>query len=164
MFLVTETRWGMFLGGCAPGPRHVSVLPHETFSERLRSGYYVSVPALLTEGNFPVTTEQVGGWRWKLLRFREKVTSQVVIGIIQMCGFRPGQIGHLLALESTYPEQFRRFKVIALGSVALIRSNRMVPALANYNDQMALDLCYFDGKWSDHCVFLAVQPLVAASM
>jgi hypothetical protein len=56
-----------------------------------------------------------------------------------------------------YPEEQRKFPVVALGSVAEVRGERNVPDLYRRGAERDLNLSWLDGDWIGSCRFLAVR-------
>lgn len=69
------------------------------FEERITRGQYSwnFCGRGLTEKMFPVTSDQVGDWVWKLFYFNCRISSKEASQLMREDGYNVGTIGHLLA-------------------------------------------------------------------
>ena len=74
-------------------------------------------------------------------------------------GYQPAKIQHLMAYGTKFPEEQRKFPIVALGSVALVGRYRRVAYLHRNGAQRALSLRRRDGDWEGFYRFLAVRNL-----
>ena len=132
------------------------------FEDRIKRGNYGWRNSDLTEKKFPVTTDQVDEWEWKLFRFNRSISSEEVIRLMKEDGYEAGQIGHILTLGEMNPEEQRKYPIIGLGSVAEVSLRRSVPALWHDDGRRELDLYWFDIDWDDYYRFLGVRRRAVA--
>ncbi len=69
-------------------------------------------------------------------------------------GLRPALYEELLGFAEKYPDEQRKFPIVALGSRATVAV--IVAYLWDHGLGWRLDLDWIDGRWSDGCRFLAV--------
>ena len=133
-------------------------IPAETsFEDRIKRGNYGWSNGYLTEERFPVTTEQVGDWEWKIFHFNRDISSEEAIRLMKKEGYDAGQIGHILAFGEKYPEEQWKFPIIGLGSVAEVLLRRRVPVLWRDVGRRELVLRWFVLDWRRRCRFLGVR-------
>lgn len=73
-------------------------------------------------------------------------------------GVRPATLPELLAFAAKYPDEQRKFPIVARGSVALLRGYRHVAYLFCGGRGRRLCLYWFDDcDWGRRCRFLAVR-------
>ncbi|MEK7384088.1 MAG: hypothetical protein AAB262_12495 [Elusimicrobiota bacterium] len=72
-------------------------------------------------------------------------------------GLRPALYEELLGFAEKYPDEQRKFPIVALGSEADVSCLRHVAFLWDDDDGRHLDLIWVDGDWDGDCRFLAVR-------
>ncbi|MEO5927844.1 MAG: hypothetical protein ABIO72_03935 [Patescibacteria group bacterium] len=72
-------------------------------------------------------------------------------------GLRPALYEELLSFAEKYPDEQRKYPIVALGSEALVGGDRSVACLWLDGDGRGLRLSWVDDGWGDHCRFLAVR-------
>lgn len=134
------------------------------FEERITRGQYSwnFCGRGLTEKMFPVTSDQVGDWVWKLFYFNCRISSKEASQLMREDGYNVGTIGHLLAFGEKYPKEQSRYPIICLGSVAEIDLCPRVPLLCHDLGGRGLGLGLFNRAWDDNCRFLGVRRHVVA--
>lgn len=128
-----------------------------SFAERIARGQYDWINDNLTEKRFPVTADQIGEFEWKLFHFDCNISSEEAIRHMKKEGYDAGAIGHILVFGEQYPEEQRKYPIIALGSVALLVLRRGVPALWGGGGGRELRLLWFGFDWSPGYRFLGVR-------
>lgn len=71
-------------------------------------------------------------------------------------GLRPALPEELLAFAKKYPDEQRKFPIVALGSETRVGGDRRVASLED-GDSRRLDLTRISGHWFGVCRFLAVR-------
>lgn len=128
-----------------------------SFAERITLGRYDWCNSDLTEKRFPVTADQIGEFEWKLFHFGRDISSDEAIRLKKAEGFEPGQIGHLLVFGEQYPEEQRKYPIVALGSAAKVGLERNVPGLWVDYAWRDLRLGWYGGVWYPCYRFLGVR-------
>ena len=77
--------------------------------------------------------------------------------------WEPAKIEHLLAFGAKFPEEQRKYPIVALGSVVLPDGPRHVPYLYKDDSRRHLHLTWWALDWPDDARFLAVRKLASAS-
>lgn len=70
---------------------------------------------------------------------------------------RPALYEELLGFAEKYPDEQRKYPIVALGSESCVRSGRSVACLWSVGDKRGLSLLWLGFGWLDHCRFLAVH-------
>ncbi|MBP9869778.1 hypothetical protein KBC59_04450 [Patescibacteria group bacterium] len=85
-------------------------------------------------------------------------TDDKVLAEMDRLGFRPALYEELLGFAEKYPDEQRKYPIVALGSVALVHVRlRGVACLWGNGDDSYLDLCWSGCGWNDDDRFLAVR-------
>jgi len=133
----------------------------KTLQQMLTDGNYDWTDSDISEKNFHLITEINDDKRSvsaKLFCFGRNISSQEVISKIKKAGYRPATITELLVLGKNYPKIQKKFSVVALGSVWHNAGGfRYVPVLGFSNRGRGVVLSWYDGRWSDHFYFLAIN-------
>lgn len=85
------------------------------------------------------------------------VSNDAALAEIDKRGLRPCLPEELIAFGDAYPEEQRKFPIVALGSGASVRGDRSVAYLWDVNGGRRLSLGSVDGVWRDDYRFLAVR-------
>jgi len=141
----------------------LSVDYSRSLEEMIAVGNYDWKNDIITAEQFPVVGEGVVQYEAKLCHFDRAISSGAAVKAIQAAGFEPGDIEHLLSFGEKYSEEWRKYPIIALGSVAGVRIRRFVPCLSRRNTGHSLDLGWWGNNWDDHCRFLVVRKLFSAA-
>lgn len=72
-------------------------------------------------------------------------------------GLRPALYEELLGFAEKYPDEQRKFPIVALGSEAYVDGRRTLACLWHGGDERFLHLCWLDGDWFGNYRFLAVR-------
>jgi hypothetical protein len=84
------------------------------------------------------------------------------VTLLEVDGWIVGKIEHLLAFGAKYPDEQRKYPIIALGSFCSVYGNRVVPELwrdgrQGYTDRRNLNLSHWYCEWHESCRFLVVR-------
>jgi hypothetical protein len=95
----------------------------------------------------------------ELIHFDKKVmSSDQVLAEFKERGYRPATLPELLAFEENYPEEQRKYPIIALGSFwQYWDGRRCVPYLGRWFGGRGLILGWLEDNRSEGCRFLAVR-------
>ncbi len=85
-------------------------------------------------------------------------SSNEVYATMETRGLRPALYEELLAFAKAYPDEQRKFHIIALGSFCVgVSGGRYVAYLSDVGYGRRLRLDFFEHDWFDNCRFLAVS-------
>ena len=129
----------------------------------IAAGHYDWKNDDITAKRFPVVGKGVEQFEAKVFHFDRAMSSEAVVEAIKADGWELGKIEHLLAFGEKYPEEQRKYPIIALGSVAGVGGDRSVPYLSRDDAERSLDLYWWGSDWDDDCRFLAVRKLSSAA-
>ena len=119
----------------------------------------------ITAKKFPVVGNGVEQFEVKLFHFNRTTQSQDNVDAIKADDpanpWEPGKIEHLLSFGEKYPEEQRKYPIIALGSVAEVLGYRYVPYLDRLGAERYLGLGWWGHGWDGCCRFLAVRPILS---
>jgi hypothetical protein len=130
-----------------------------TLEQMIAAGLYDWTNSDITAKSFPVTGEGTVEFEAKLFHLARDISSENAIEAMKNAGYEPAAIEHLLAFGEKYPEEQRKYPVVALGSLAAVNDFRDVPYLYRHVSGRNLDLAWFDDDWRGYCRFLAVRKV-----
>lgn len=94
----------------------------------------------------------------ELVHFGKDMSTEDVLVELDKRNLRPATLPELLAFGAKYPDEQRKYPIIALGSVWSDWSGgRSVVCLAGRAGGRGLNLRYSDRGWNDQCCFLAAS-------
>ena len=134
-----------------------------SLDQMIAAGKYDSVNPNITDQHFPLPSIPTGlttkaDLKLELVHLNRTVSSNEAIAELKQKGLRPATIHELLAFGATYPEEQRKYPIVALGSVwQRWDGYRFVPYLSSDGDRRGLDRSFFGGGWRAGCRFLAVR-------
>lgn len=119
-----------------------------SFREMVAAGHYEGgVHDDLTSERFPIAGEGVETVEVRNFHFNRSCASEDALRWIKADGWKPAKIEHLLAYGYKYPEEQRKYPIVALGSSTTLAGYRVVPYL------------HRDGGTRERCVMLHPQEL-----
>lgn len=130
-------------------------------SGMIADGKYDWVNGDLTERLFRLTGRGIVVRNLQLLQYDRTTSSEEVLKIIEAIGVEPAAIEDLLAFGAKYPDEQRKYPVIALGSSAEVRGDRYVPYLGRDGAKRRLSLSCSPRGWARPCRFLARNKVSA---
>jgi hypothetical protein len=148
-----------------PGDRPFTVDYGMTFDQMIAACRCNWVNSDLTKASFPIKGDGKVEFESKLLGFDKSISSDEVVAIIRSadkaCPWEPAQTEHLLAFGAAYPDEQRKYPIIALGSVGKVGGRRCVPYLRRDGSERDLSLYWWGLDWFSHDRFLAVRKKVS---
>ena len=136
----------------------VTINRAHTLPKMIQSGHYDWANDDITPEHFPIVGEGVVEAKLELIHFNRPMDPEDVLKEFAKAGLEPAKIEHLLAFGAEYPEEQRKFPIIALGSVWQDRFDRPhVPGLWGDSRERGLGLDYFGYRWVGFCRFLALR-------
>ena len=158
---------GKFNGVSAPAvmPEQMvlSVDYGRSLGQMIAAGNYDWTNSDITAKRFPVVGSGVEQLAAKIFHFDRNTSSQDNVDAIKAADpvnpWEPGKIEHLLSFGEKYPEEQRKYPIVALGSVAEVGGVRNVPYLSVFDRKRYLSLIWWDDGWFGSCRFLAVRTV-----
>lgn len=126
-------------------------------TERISLGSYDWVNGDINEKRFPHDATTIGEWEWKLVHLNRDISSDDAKLAVEVDGFTCAKVEHLLAFGEAFPEEQRKYPIVALGSVCEVHGARRVLALWRDDSKRSLDLHWWDGDWCSGYRFLVVR-------
>ena len=111
----------------------------------------------------PVVGNGVEQFEAKIFHFDRNISSEKAVEAIKAADWESGKIEHLLSFGAKFPEEQRKYTIIALGSVAEVRGRRDVPYLSRDGAGRGLGLHWWGYDWLGRYRFLAVRKLPSAA-
>ena len=158
-----SVRKALKLGVVIPESITLSVDYSHSLDQMIAAGNYDWTNSDITAKRFPVQGEGIERFEAKVFHFDRTMSSEAAVDAIKAAGFEPGKTEHLLAFGEKYPEEQRKYPIIALGSVALVDGHRCAPCLFRHDAERYLHLFWWDDDWRGYYRFLAVRKLSSAS-
>ena len=124
----------------------------------VREGKYDWSNTDINDKNFKTSHTGQKEVEMKLFHFNRYVESEEAIREMKKEGYRPAELHELLAFGAKYPDEQRKYPIVALGSVWRYWDGyRHVPYLWRDGSERNLNLNYFVLRWLGHYRFLAVR-------
>jgi hypothetical protein len=124
----------------------------------IEAGKYDWISSDITEAHFPMYANFFLGTESKLYHFNHEISSENAIKEAKKDGYRPATIWDLLDHGAKNPNLQRRFRIVALGSVAEVVGYRRVACLGRDDHGRCLFLGWFGSYWNNGDYrFLAVR-------
>ena len=142
----------------------LSVDYSRSLEQMIAAGHYDWTNSEIITKRFPVVGNGVEQFEAKIFHFDRDISSEKAVDAIKAAGWEPGKIEHLLFFGEKYPEEQRKYPIIALGSVAGVDGHRYVPCLSRNDRERDLHLNWWDLDWLDDYRFLAVRKLSSAAV
>jgi hypothetical protein len=149
----------------------VIILPIDytkSLEQMIAAGNYDWKNDELTAKRFPIVGEGVVEYEFRYFRFNRKVSSETAVDLIKKGDnenpWEPAKTEHLLVYGENFPEEQRKFPIVALGSVGEVSGGRYVPYLDGVGSERSLRLSWWGDDWYDDCRFLAVRKVSRTSV
>lgn len=158
-------------------PLDSGVCLNKTPTFLVRVDYAQSLDAMIAAGRYDWKNDYITAKRFKLegdgnvefesclFHFDRYIESPDAVKAIEAADkdnpWSPGKIEHVLSFGAFFPEEQRKYPIIALGSVATISGRRSVPVLWESGTGRNLDLPWWSSGWHDDYRFLAVRKVPA---
>lgn len=96
-----------------------------------------------------------------LFQVNEKLSTKEIIEKMKAEGLEPASFQELLAFTDKYPDERKKYPIVALGSVCRYDGRLYSPYVGWCDDERLLNFGWLDNDWNDSYRFLAVrkQPL-----
>mgnify|MGYP001566810542 CR=1 FL=1 len=111
----------------------------------------------ITEKNFPTTRKGTAKLDIVLVHLNRDISSEDAIKELDKLGLRPAELHELLAFGAKYPDEQRKYPIVALGSVWRYLFGRNVPYLWLDDGGRRLGLLWFGPGWRAYYRFAGVR-------
>ncbi len=143
-------------------PTYRVTVPHKgrkTIHELLLAGNYGSWIPDLSDEHFPQHRTSDAEVVLELVVFSSEcmISNTDAQSEIEKRGLRSAKIEELLAFGTAYPDEQRKYPIIALGSVSSIHGYPCIPFLAADRTVRFVGILAWDDEWSRAMRFLAVH-------
>ncbi|MCX6786409.1 MAG: hypothetical protein NTU85_01140 [Candidatus Kaiserbacteria bacterium] len=136
---------------------------NKSLAEMIAAGRYDWTNDDITAKRFPITGEGLVEFEARYFHFDRNISSEDAVKKIEQTDkenpWMSAKIEHLLAFGEKFPEEQRKFPIVALGSVAGVRGDRGVPCLGRDGSRRGLGLHWWSNDWGSGCRFLAVRKV-----
>jgi hypothetical protein len=141
-------------------PRTITVDHSLTLEQMIAAGNYDWVNSEITAECFPVKEGGTEELIPEIVHFgRDTPSSEAVVVELDKRGLRPGDHAELLAFGAAYPDEQRKYPIVALGSSAQVSGRRYVLCLGRYGSRRHLNLDWWSDGWDGDCRFLAFRKV-----
>lgn len=128
-----------------------------TLKQMIVAGCYDWTNEDITAGHFPISGTGKVTVGLELVHLDRIVSTSEVLCALEERGLRPATLVELLAFGEKYPEEQRKYPIVALGSAWQSPRGRHVPYLHRGDAKRDLDLAWNDRDWGGVFRFLAVR-------
>jgi len=124
----------------------------------IQAGNYNWINSDITDKHFPVKGSGKVELNPELIHYGKLISSDEIIQDLDQRGLRPATLAELLAFGEKYPDEQRKYPIVALGSVwQHWGGNRYVACLGCFESERELNLHYCGGDWFENYRFLAFR-------
>lgn len=158
------------LGAVMPETFRLTVDYGQTLEAMIAAGNYNWKDDDLTAKRFPIKGNGIVQFEACLFHFNRAIESKDAIKAIETADPKnpwvPAKTEHLLSFGIAFPDEQRKYPVIALGSVAKIDGRRYAPGLWEFVSERSLGPLWLGRgrgrEWGEHWRFLAVRQVSVA--
>ena len=135
----------------------ITIFPNLSLQERITLGKYDWVNPDINDNRFPYNESTVGEWEYDLYHPNRQISSEDAKKEAEVDGWQVAEVEHLLAFGQAFPEEQRKYPIIALGSVCEVSGVRHVLGLWTDGSRRGLYLDWWRGDWRSSYRFLRVR-------
>ena len=128
-----------------------------SLKDMVSAGKYDEANSDINDKNFPIEKHGHEEIESQLIHFDRNISSEDAIKELDKMDLRPANLAELLAFGAKYPDEQRKFPIVALGSVWRPVHARYVAYLWSGSGSRELGLSWFDDDWHANYRFLAVR-------
>ena len=128
-----------------------------SLAEMIAVGRFDWMNDFITSAYFPITETDAKDIVVELVHFDRSISSETAVAEMAKRGLRPATLTELLAYGAAFPEDQRKFQIVALGIEALLGGSRIVSCIGGEIAGRYLDFRLMDGAWDGDYRFLAVR-------
>lgn len=151
------------LGKLVPDKIVLSIDYNNSLDQMIAAGNYDWKNDDITASRFPIVGEGIVEYEFRYLHPNETISSEKVLDLTKKLDtknpWESAKTEHLLTFGAAFPDEQRKFPIIALGSVGRVSGYRRVPYLYEVGAGRGLDLDWWDGDWYSGCRFLVVRKV-----
>jgi len=103
---------------------------------------------------FSVATRDLA---FELFHLDQQISTEDVLAEMVKSGLRPALYEELLAFVQAFPDEQRKYPIVALGSVCRKGQDYCCPSVLFGDNQRKIDFGWLAGNWHESCRFLAVK-------
>lgn len=146
-------------GGQVSGDGFIVTVDYsKSLAEMVASGHYDWKNSDIVAEHFPTTQKGVNEVKLELVHLDKNASTDEVLRYLDEHGYRPATLLELLAFGAKYPDEQKKYPVVALGSVwRSSGGDRYVACLDCYGAERHLSLSWCGDDWHGRCRFLAVR-------
>ena len=143
---------------CGYGAFRVAIDRSKSLGAMIEEGRYDWTNSDITAAHFPVKGDGIRESDLFHVHLNCSVSTEEALAALDARGLRPVTIEELLAFGATFPEEQRKFPIVALGSVwQLLDGRRACAYLHGGAGGRRLHLYWLGGGWDSSCRFLAAR-------
>lgn len=132
-----------------------------SLKQMIEAGEYDWTDMDFVSSRFPIVGTGVRKFEANVFHFGCSVSSEMAVKAINILGWKPGKIEHLLAYGGKHPVDQLKFPIVAIGSVAEVFLGYAAPCLRSSGPAMrSLTLPRVtNSNWANWYRFLAVREM-----
>ncbi len=149
----------------------VIILPIDytkSLEQMIANGRYDWKNSDITAKHSPIVGEGVVEYEFRYFHFNRNVSSETAIDLIKKEDsenpWEPAKTEHLLAFGENFPDEQRKYPIVALGSVGEVGGGGYVLCLLEDSFERNLVFRHRRSFWLDHSRFLAVRKVSRTSV
>jgi hypothetical protein len=155
------------LGPVIPEPIILTIDYTKSLEQMIAAGNYDWKNDDLTASRFPIVGEGMAEYEFRYVHPNRSISSEGAINLIKKEDSEnpwiPAQTEHLLSFGAAYPEEQRKYPIVALGSVGEV-GGRRVPSLDEGVARRHLSLHWWVLDWDSRFRFLVVRKVTRGSV
>ena len=159
-FLRKEPTWATVSAG-TEGTYPTIIDYSLSLATMIKAGEYDWIDDEITEKQFRPKGKGIVKHQLVLCHYGLIIETGKIMKLMAAAGLKESPIEDLLAFGATYPEEQRKYSIIALGSTVGITGNRDVPCLNEDGSKRSLNLHWYAHRWPVAYRFLARKVSVA---
>lgn len=129
-----------------------------SLTEMIKAGAYDWFNSDITSEHFPVKGEGKIELVPEIIHYDKRMKSDDIIRDLDKRGLRPGTVAELCSYGEKYPDEQRKFPIVALGSVWRVRNGYRYVAFLDCNgSERELHLSVWGEDWDEGFRFLAFR-------
>ena len=128
-----------------------------SLADKITAGRYDWANDRIVSTYFPILGSGKVELSVELAHFDRNISTDDAAKELHRRGLRPATLAELLAYGALFPEDQRKFPIVALGTEALFGGDRRVACLYGDGSERCLDLRWVGDAWDGHFRFLAVR-------
>lgn len=154
------------LGRIVPDTFRFTVVAGQSLEAMTTAGRYDWVNSNITKELFPIADHDCGDFEGRYFHFGRKISSEEAVQRIEKEDpnnpWSRSRLPQQLSFGAKFPEEQRKFPIVALGSVAEVEGGRRVPYLDGSGSHRGLRLYGWGGDWLPAVRFLAVRRILGS--